>query len=82
MKRVEFERKVIDFDKVYCEKLGRVSTKVISLLGRKLKNPIDCYLLLKFICFSFEEDFGFHLEPQEESKLRKMMLPESENCEG
>jgi predicted Ser/Thr protein kinase len=82
MRKVEFERKVIDFDKAYCERLGRVSTKVINLLGRKLKNPVDCYLLLKVICFSFEEDFEFHLEPQEESKLRKMMLPECENCEG
>ena len=82
MTREKFERKVIDFDKAYCGKLGRVSKKVINLLSRKLKSPVDCYLLLKFICFSFEKDFGFHLEPQEESKLRKMMIPESENYEG
>jgi hypothetical protein len=79
MRRAEFERNAMDFDKAYCEKLGRVSTKVINLMGKKLKNPVDCYLLLKLICFSFEEDFGFHLEPQEESELRKMMIPESEN---
>jgi hypothetical protein len=82
MRKAEFERMVVDFDKAYCERLSRVSTKVIDLLSRKLRNPVDCYLLLKLVSYSFEEDFGFHLEPQEESNLRKMMLPESENCEG
>jgi hypothetical protein len=72
------------FDKVAIDlsKLGRVSVKIFDLLRRKTKNPIDAYLVLKWLCFVFEADFGVRLEPGEESKLKKMMIPESENYEG
>lgn len=63
-------------------KLGRVSVKVIDLLGRKVKNPIDAYLVLKWLCFSFEADFGIQLEPEEESKLRRLATLKPKDSEG
>jgi len=63
-------------------KLSRVSVKVIDLLARKVKNPVDAYLVLKWLCFSFEADFGIHLEPVEEDKLRRLAAQELENSEG
>ena len=63
-------------------KLSRVSVKVINLLARKCKNPVDGYLVLKLLVFSFEADFGIHLEPEEEDKLRRLAAQELENDEG
>lgn len=63
-------------------RLGRVSVKVVDLLGRKVKNPIDAYLVLKWLCFSFEADFGIQLEPEEENKLRRLATLEPKDNEG
>jgi hypothetical protein len=63
-------------------KLARVSLKIIDLLGRKTKNPIDAYLVLKWLCFCFEVDFGVQLEPEEENKLRRLAALKPEDNEG
>jgi hypothetical protein len=63
-------------------KLERVSVKVVHLLGRKIRNPIDAYLVLKWLCFSFEADFGIQLEPEEENKLRRLAALKPKDNEG
>jgi hypothetical protein len=51
------------------------------LLERKVKNPIDAYLVLKWLCFSFEANFGIQLEPEEERKLRRLAALEPKDNE-
>ena len=63
-------------------RLGRVSLKIVDLLGRKTKNPIDAYLVLKWLCFSFEADFGITLEPEEENKLKRLAALKPRDYEG
>ena len=64
------------FEKVAIDpsRMGRLSLKIFDLLRRKSRNPIDGYLVLKWLCFCFEEDLGVRLEPEEESKLRALFL--------
>ena len=73
----KFEKVAIDLSR-----LGRVSVKIVHLLGRKTKNPIDAYLVLKWLCFCFEVDFGIQLEPEEENKLRRLAALEPKDNEG
>lgn len=63
-------------------KLGRVSVKVVDLLARKTKNPTDAYLVLKWLCFSFETEFGIQLDPEEENELRRLAALEPKDNEG
>jgi hypothetical protein len=67
----------IDFSKV-----ARVSVKIVDLLRRKTRNPIDAYLVLKWLCFCFEVDFGVQLKPEEENKLRRLAALKPEDNEG
>jgi hypothetical protein len=80
-KKRNFSGVGIELYKTDFEKLGRVGNKVLNLLSRKIKNPADAYLLLKLLCFFFEDSIGFSLEPKEESKLRKMLVDETEDFE-
>jgi hypothetical protein len=57
----------IDFDK-----LCRIGKKVQVFLFRKIDDPIEVYLLLKVLCFSIEECFGFSLDSDEEKKFKEM----------
>ncbi|MCW4030326.1 MAG: hypothetical protein NWE92_11855 [Candidatus Bathyarchaeota archaeon] len=57
----------IDFDK-----LCRIGKKVQVLLFRKIDDPIEIYLLLKILCFSIEESFGYRLDSDEEQKFKEM----------
>ncbi|NLD51234.1 MAG: hypothetical protein GX660_29205 [Clostridiaceae bacterium] len=64
---MDIEETDIDFDK-----LCRVGKKVQLFLFRKIDDPIGIYLLLKILCFSFEETCGYRLDPNEEQKIRQM----------
>lgn len=77
MKDTNGSRRIgIDLNEIDFAKLGRVGEKVRSLMIRKINNPIGIYLLLKWLCFSVEENFEFRLEPEEEDRLRKMFIEE------
>ena len=82
MKKERGSNKVkIDFYEVDFGKLFRVGSKVNDLIVRKIKKPTHAYLLLKLLCIFFEENFGFRLKAEDENKLRKMLVEESEENE-
>ena len=74
--KVEINLHDVDFAKI-----GRVGNKVLDLLARKIKNPLHGYLLLKSLCFVFEDSLGCHLEPEDKHELKKMIVEESEDFE-
>jgi hypothetical protein len=63
-------------------KLGRVSLKIVDLVGRKTRNPFDAYLVLRWLCFCLEADYGFQLEPKEENKLKRLAALKPRDYEG
>jgi hypothetical protein len=63
-------------------RLGRVCVKVVDLLGRRTRSPIEAYLVLKLLCLTFEADLDIQLETEEESKLRRLAAPKVENSEA
>ncbi len=65
--QMDFEVNDIDFNR-----LCQVAKKVQVFLFRKLDNPIEIYLLLKVLCFSIEDTFGFCLDIDEEQKFKQM----------
>ena len=70
----EAKRFVINLDDLDFAKIQRVGTKVMSMLDKKISNPVEAYLLLKLLCFSIEDDEGFKLMPEDEERLRKLCL--------
>lgn len=62
----------IDVNEIDFKRLFRVGEKVQTFLGRKIDDPIEAYLLLKMLCFSIEDTFGFRLGAEEEAKFREM----------
>jgi hypothetical protein len=66
----------IDLAEFDLSKIFRVGDKVIDVLNKKIKNPIERYLVLKLLCIS-EEANGFVLSTEDEAKLREMARDES-----
>lgn len=64
----------INLDDLDLSKFHRVGTKVMSILNKRMSNPVEAYLLLKVLCYSIEESEGFRLMPDAEERLRKMCL--------
>jgi hypothetical protein len=62
----------IEISEIDFNKLFRVGEKAQTFLGRKIDDPIEVYLLLKMLCFSIEDTFGFRLDAEEEAKFREM----------
>jgi hypothetical protein len=65
--KMDIEVNDIDFDKI-C----RVGEKVQTFLFRKIDDPIEIYLLLKILCYSIEDIFGFRIDSEDERKFRTM----------
>lgn len=63
----------IDVSKIEFKRLFRVGEKVQTFLGRKIDDPIEAYILLKMLCYSIEDSFGFRLDTVEEAKFREML---------
>ncbi len=59
----------IDFNKV-----GLIGVKVAELLSKRTKDPIEAYVILRWLCINFEATYGFQLDPQQEDELRKMAI--------
>jgi hypothetical protein len=62
----------INVSEIDFKRLFRVGEKVQTFLGRKIEDPIEAYLLLKMLCYSIEDSFGFRLDIEEEAKFREM----------
>jgi hypothetical protein len=62
----------IDIAEIDFNKLFRVGGKVRAFLGKKIDAPIEIYLLLKILCYSIEDGFGFRIDAEDELKFRKM----------
>lgn len=62
----------IDVSEIDFKCLFSVAEKVQTFLGRKIDDPIEAYLLLKILCYSIEETFGFRLDTKEEAKFREI----------
>ncbi len=69
----------INLDDLDLAKFHRVGTKVMSILNKRVSNPVEAYLLLKLLCYSIEDSEGFKLMPEDEEKLRKMCLEPPKN---
>jgi hypothetical protein len=76
-KELKIERFTIGLEDLDLEKIFRVGDKVSMLIDKKLKNPIEKYLLVKMLLISFEESAEFVLSPQDETKLRAFCHDES-----
>jgi hypothetical protein len=68
----EPKRQPVNLDEMDFGKLQRVGQKVYELMARKIDDPIQCYLLLKMLCFSIEDSLNFRLDAGEEEKFRIM----------
>jgi len=75
-KKPDSSKVAVNLHLVDLDKICRVGDKVRILIRRKIKNPIEAYLVLKLLCMSFEDVVGFSLDFEEESKLRKMFVEE------
>jgi hypothetical protein len=70
----EPKRFAINLDDLDLAKFHGVDTKVMSILNKRVSNPIEAYLLLKILCYSIEDSEGFRLIPEDEERLRKLCL--------
>ena len=70
------ERVAFDLNDVNFPKLYRIGEKINALLIRKIKDPLEAYLLLKMLCYSIEDSQGIKMTPEDEANFRKMVIEE------
>jgi hypothetical protein len=61
------KRIAVDFDRIM-----RIEKKMMSVLQKKTKSPLEGYLVVKMLCIFFEDNKGLKLDEASEAKLRSI----------
>ena len=76
-KELGVERFSVGLGDIDLDKILRIGNKVNDILDKKIRNPVERYLVLKMLLISFEETAQFTLSPQDEEMLRAYCHDES-----
>jgi hypothetical protein len=76
-KKKDSKKAPIDIEKFDLSRMFRVGDKISAILDKKIKNPIERYLVLKMLCISFEEAGGFVLSTEDETRIREIARDDS-----
>lgn len=69
-------KKIVIPENINILKIRRVGTKITQLLDRKISNPTEAYLTLKFLCIHIEETQQIQLTQTDEEKIRNIFKQE------
>ena len=61
------KRIAVDF-----ERIMRIGKKLMSVIRKKSKSPLEGYLVVKMLCIYFEDNKGLRLDDASEKKLRSI----------
>jgi hypothetical protein len=74
--------KIVTGNEIDLDSTLRAANKVTDFLDKNLKKPFERYMVARLVSILYEETKNYSLEPEFESKIRKLARKKPENPEG
>jgi hypothetical protein len=74
--------KVLTDNEIDIDSTLRAANKVTAFLDKNLEKPSERYMVARLVSILYEETKNYSLEPQFESKIRKLARQKPEKPEG
>ena len=74
--------KVLTDNEIDIDSTLRAANKVTAFLDKSLEKPSERYMVARLVSILYEETKNYSLEPEFESKIRKLARQKTEKPEG